>query len=33
VHALRFLGFDYRPEGRPAPPIALLSVPAEDGSA
>jgi shikimate dehydrogenase len=33
VHALRFLGFDYHPEGRPAPPIALLSVPAEDGSA
>jgi shikimate dehydrogenase len=31
VHALRFLGFDYHPEGRPAPPIALLSVPAEDG--
>jgi shikimate dehydrogenase len=33
VHALRFLGFDYHPEGRPAPPIALLSVPAEDGRA
>jgi len=31
VHALRFLGFDYRPEGRPAPPIASVS--AEDGSA
>jgi shikimate dehydrogenase len=23
VHALRFLGFDYLPEGRPAPPIPL----------
>jgi shikimate dehydrogenase len=31
VHALRFLGFDYRPEGRSAPDIASLSEPAEDG--
>ena len=32
VHALRFLGFDYLPEGRPTPDIGLLSVPAKGAS-
>jgi shikimate dehydrogenase len=32
VHALRFLGFDYLPEGRSAPDIGLLSVPSKDAS-
>jgi shikimate dehydrogenase len=31
VHALRFLGFDYRPEGRSAPDIASPSMLAEHG--
>jgi len=30
VHALRFLGFDYVPEGKSAPDIGVLSVPAKD---
>ncbi len=30
VHALRFLGFDYLPEGRSAPDIGMLSVPVKD---
>jgi shikimate dehydrogenase len=33
VHALRFLGFDYRPEGRSGSDIALLSLAGEEGSA
>ena len=33
VHALRFLGFDYRPEGRSGADIALLSLAGEEGSA
>jgi shikimate dehydrogenase len=33
VHALRFLGFDYRPKGRSGSDIALLPMPAEGGSA
>ena len=33
VHALRFLGFDYRPEGRSGSDLDLLSVPLEHGSA
>ena len=32
VHALRFLGFDYLPEGKSAPDAGLLSVPAKDAS-
>ena len=32
VHALRFLGFDYLPEGRSAPDKGSLSVGAMDGS-
>ena len=32
VHALRFLGFDYLPEGRPAPSKGSLSVGAMEGS-
>jgi shikimate dehydrogenase len=30
VHALRFLGFDYVPEGKSAPDMGVLSVPAKD---
>jgi shikimate dehydrogenase len=32
VHALRFLGFDYLPEGKSAPDIGVLSVPAKHAS-
>ena len=30
VHTLRFLGFDYLPEGRSAPDTRLRSVPTQD---
>jgi shikimate dehydrogenase len=32
VHALRFLGFDYLPEGKSVPDAGLLYVPAKDAS-
>ena len=32
VHALRFLGFDYLPEGKSSKDIGLLSQPANDAA-